>query len=468
MRALFAILLIVAASPALAAQSKCPAPGEAERLLALPDAVGQIDAELEEKEKPEFARFSTALDPAGRAALLEFTAHLPVGNRGIFIVELLRSPAPKQKGTIGYFAALDPAELKVLAQMNGDQPPDGWRPRIELWGNFPGPVPRIPRPAGVVNGRRSELPVPWQVEIYKSGMSASPFTPLELRHERQDYKRSRDTFERWHSCGGSLIGNGWVLTAAHCLKSPACGPFLENRRVRTGTLSLTRGGTTWRIAAAVKHGGYDEVTKKNDIALLRIEPDGGTDVRKNQAAGMIRLATRNGPKLTFGTRLMLSGWGVTEVTEAADQDRDPTKALPVPSGDLMEVFLRYQPLSRCNDHPLYRDRPSTPLTPGQICAGGEGSSDACQGDSGGPLVTIPPDRAPKLIGRDGRVIPGPPPALVGVVSFGHGCGQPDTPAVYADVREYGDWIQSAMQRARPGKVILWPVQKPSAVPVILH
>ena len=458
-----AAMLLFAASPVLAAQTKCPAPGEAERLLAISDPAGQIDAELEEPEKPEFARLSAVLSVRQRAGLLDFAAKLPVGNRGLFVVALLKAAPAKQKGTIGYLLSQGPVERAELAQIFGDRPPERWAQLIELWGNFPGPVPRMPHATGVVNGRRSELGVPWQVEIYKSGMSASPFTPLELRHERQDYKRSRKPFERSHTCGGALIADGWVLTAAHCLKAPACGPFLENRRVRTGTLSLIKGGTTWRIAAAVKHGAYDEQTKKNDIALLKIEPDAETDVSMNQAAGTIRLATRSDPPLSYGTFLMLSGWGVTDVTEASDQDRDPAKAMPVPSADLMEVFLRYQPLSRCNDHPLYRNRPSAPLTLGQICAGGEGTSDACQGDSGGPLVTIPPNRTSKLIGLDGKEVPLPPPALVGLVSFGHGCGQPDTPGVYVDVREYGDWITGAMQRAKPGKVILWPVQKSAAV-----
>jgi hypothetical protein len=458
-RRLLAALLLVVAGPAIGAEQTCPAPGEAQRLLAFTNPVDQIKAELEANEKAPFELLLAALKDGEGSGLFDFTSKLPAGVRGIFVAELLKAPADKQRGTIAYLASQSAYDRSELAQVHGDGPPESWKGLIDLWGNFPGPVPKAPYPGGVVNGGRSELGAPWQVEIYKAGASASPLTPLELRHEREAYKRARRDFERWHSCGGSLIGNGWVLTAAHCITKPACGPFLKNRRVRTGTMSLVKGGTTWRIAAVVKHAGYNERTKKNDIALLKVEPDGQTDVRKNQAATPIRLATRSDPPLSYGTYLLLTGWGVTEVTQASDEERDPSKALPLASEDLMEVFLRYQPASRCSEHQLYRDRPYAPLTPGQICAGGEGGADACQGDSGGPLVTMPPNRSPKMIGRDGREVSRPPPRLVGIVSFGRGCGLLDTPGVYVDVREYGDWIRDAMQHAEPGKVILWAEER---------
>src|SRR4051794_40503501 len=99
-RACLAAMLLIAASPALAAQTRCPAPGEAERLLAIADPASQVDAELEAQEKPEFARLSAALSVRQRAALLDFATKLPVGNRGIFIAALLKAAAGKQRGTI--------------------------------------------------------------------------------------------------------------------------------------------------------------------------------------------------------------------------------------------------------------------------------------------------------------------------------------------------------------------------------
>ena len=65
-----------------------------------------------------------------------------------------------------------------------------------------------------------------------------------------------------------------------------------------------------------------------------------------------------------------------------------------------------------------------------ICAGyqGVGGKDACQGDSGGPLIG----------NSNGN------PVLVGVVSWGKGCGEKQYPGVYTRVTPILDWIQEKM------------------------
>lgn len=71
------------------------------------------------------------------------------------------------------------------------------------------------------------------------------------------------------------------------------------------------------------------------------------------------------------------------------------------------------------------------LCAGDTRSGGNQANlhDACQGDSGGPLVCM----------KDNRM------TLVGIISWGIGCGQKDVPGIYTKVTNYLDWIQDNMQ-----------------------
>ena len=62
-----------------------------------------------------------------------------------------------------------------------------------------------------------------------------------------------------------------------------------------------------------------------------------------------------------------------------------------------------------------------------IC-GGSYNEDTCQGDSGGPLVCKVEEKY----------------VLIGVTSFGYGCGLEGKPGVYAKVVNYLDFIRSFM------------------------
>ncbi|KAM7299838.1 clotting factor G beta subunit [Ixodes scapularis] len=78
-----------------------------------------------------------------------------------------------------------------------------------------------------------------------------------------------------------------------------------------------------------------------------------------------------------------------------------------------------------------------------VCAGNltYGGVDACQQDSGGPLVMETTRNGQKVL------------EVVGVVSFGVGCGSPNFPGVYARVSTYRDWILNKMTQVLPDSQI---------------
>ena len=94
------------------------------------------------------------------------------------------------------------------------------------------------------------------------------------------------------------------------------------------------------------------------------------------------------------------------------------------SYDLLWARIEMLSKSECKRGPN-RDE----LTRNMICAGG-GKVDSCQGDSGGPLIV-----------NTGKKL-----TLVGVTSWGYGCGIEGSPGVYTKVANYIDWIENAKQK----------------------
>ncbi|VEN60340.1 unnamed protein product [Callosobruchus maculatus] len=233
----------------------------------------------------------------------------------------------------------------------------------------------------VVGGKPSQPAAwPWLVSIYKNGV--------------------------FH-CGGVLINEEWIVTAAHCLDrywqyyyEISAGAL---RRFSYSPMEQTR----W-AAVAIPHEDYDRATLSNDIALMKLS----SPVRFNRYVRPICLPSDatagdgfiNAPPA--GEICTTVGWGAT-VEHGIDPDHMREVEVPV--------------LPACKHE---EDR----VNNAAICAGLlSGGKDACQGDSGGPFMCRNPRNPTQWY-------------LAGIVSHGEGCARPNEPGVYTRVSRHLGWI----------------------------
>jgi len=256
-------------------------------------------------------------------------------------------------------------------------------------------------------------------------------------------------------CGGTLILDIWVLTAAHCVHmKDSKGVYRDipphRFSIVVGTNLLAKGqGDIVPVRAVFRHPGYRGSEFDNDIALIRLD-------RKP----MVPYRTIRIPDAEFGDQLdqpgvttIVTGWGLTEGGNNPDQlhethiqmlARDSCNSMLLETraeeaakgfGYATKVFGMTEDAAQTAWHDFISHIPE-PLSENMLCSGTfEGGRTACQGDSGGPLV-VPLD--------DGNYV------QAGIVSWGLSSGKNKTCSekavfsAYTRTTNYIDWMHQTI------------------------
>ncbi|KAL2087374.1 hypothetical protein ACEWY4_016202 [Coilia grayii] len=236
--------------------------------------------------------------------------------------------------------------------------------------------------ARVVGGNVSrEGQVPWQVSLH---------------------------YQKQHVCGGSLITQLWIVTAAHCVYGfsdvnmwSLYAGVVNQPLNSVGSLSIRK---------IITHNRYRPNSLDYDIALLQLSQP----ISFNGLVEPICLPS-TGEEFRDGHMCWISGWGST-----VDGAGESSIQLLVAQVPLMSNAL-------CNEPLVHQGS----ISPWMICAGYlEGGVDTCQGDSGGPLAC---EAEPSTW------------TLVGVTSWGRGCAERNKPGVYTRISSALSWIHQELE-----------------------
>ncbi|ALC46035.1 grass, partial [Drosophila busckii] len=250
---------------------------------------------------------------------------------------------------------------------------------------------------------------------YEVQLSSRPWMAL-LRYQSNGESR--------FLCGGTLISNRYVLTAAHCifgLQEQLYQIRLGEHRISTERDCRQQGRkqkcappvVDLAIEKYLMHERYDGRRIMNDIALLRLNDT--VNFEKHIKPICLPISSELKQQSESLPNYFVTGWGTTENGSSSDV--------------LLQASVPIQQRSSCSDA-YRRDVPHS-----QLCVGGADLQDSCKGDSGGPL------QAPALYLDEYKLRM----VQFGIVSQGvTSCGQISLPGLYTNIADYVQWITDTM------------------------
>lgn len=230
-----------------------------------------------------------------------------------------------------------------------------------------------------------------------------------------DAAQGGSTIAAGQFCAATAVRPDALVTAAHCLADEDGSPIAAaDLRIFTGHVLPLRTGRLARVRSVALNPAFDDGAGEADadVGVVRL-------ARPLRGVTPIPVAgPRDAPSWRPGAPLTLFGWGNRAKGDGENFPRQLQEGTVARIGD-----------QRCDD--LYGRAFNAAA---QLCAGTpDGAVDSCQGDSGGPLTATRPGGA--LV-------------LVGVVSYGQGCGDPLFPTVYTKLSRYRPFLARALARRR--------------------
>ncbi|XP_021196267.3 trypsin, alkaline C isoform X3 [Helicoverpa armigera] len=209
----------------------------------------------------------------------------------------------------------------------------------------------------------------------------------------------RNLINYGQACGGNILNNRSILTAAHCTVNDTPQMW----RFRVGSSFASSGGIVHNVQQIIEHPTYNVAARlDNDFAILR----SASAIIYNDNVKPIAIAGAN-YHLADNQPVWAAGWGKTHEFTILGPSSEQLRHVQIYSINQEECRSRYG---------------SAVITDNMVCSGvlDVGRRDQCGGDSGGPLY------------HNG--------VLVGVCSFGRGCARRRFPGVNARVSSASAWI----------------------------